>query len=119
MELKERWTTPLLSVPGFQSHLYGIERFTKEDLQGFYESFNRTFMELKGYADYQQGCSARFQSHLYGIESVQWGYNARHAYRFQSHLYGIESEESLVRFAYLAQFQSHLYGIERTYQTQE
>ena len=137
--IESREKRPLFDEHGkFQSHLYGIERVVMQfymhrklvsiaplwnwkyrDLDVFelLNSFNRTFMELKGAP--RPGVtlsSCRFQSHLYGIESDAvcahrqgggvsiaplWNWKtwsletSTTARRFQSHLYGIESTHRL------------------------
>ena len=47
MELKERFGMLILPMVGFQSHLYGIERYHYITFTFRAWSFNRTFMELK------------------------------------------------------------------------
>ena len=83
--------TLLLVCDGFQSHLYGIERKLFYLCLTDFNSFNRTFMELKGTQFAVVNRQEQFQSHLYGIESTQLTRHRHRTRMFQSHLYGIES----------------------------
>ena len=68
MELKDLHLLVVFLPCEFQSHLYGIERYT------------RNYIEMR----------VTFQSHLYGIESTLHRKRIKLSNEFQSHLYGIE-----------------------------
>ena len=88
----------------FQSHLYGIERSNNQVCDVKWNSFNRTFMELKATTITGRGGREAFQSHLYGIERPRRMRQLSRTRSFQSHLYGIESLVCLTQITRLCGF---------------
>ena len=114
MELKFKYfrnnDNPRIS---FQSYLYGIEIWWRNDADHHHNSFNRTFMELKSNCGTLYCCTRAcfnrtFMELKYGrvISAI-----ILHAL-FQSYLYGIEIPVSILSLLILQVFQSYLYGIE-------